>query len=85
MAQLVVVKEQILGKQDRSDGLGADDEWRAVSRAGGGGRIRIRTARAALTMLEGRTGADAPSRLKPPDQENPFWPVHFECVLLVGT
>jgi transposase len=34
---------------------------------------------------EGRIGADARSRLKPPDRENPLWPVHLECVLLVGT
>jgi hypothetical protein len=38
----------------------------------------------AMMLHQVRIGADARSRLKPPDQENPFWPVHLECELLVG-
>ena len=34
---------------------------------------------------KGQTGADAQSWLKTPDQENAFWPLHFECELMVGT
>lgn len=45
-------------------GLVEADEDRATN----GERYRRRTP----TKLEGRTGADTQSRLKPPDQENPM-------------
>jgi hypothetical protein len=60
------------GQQDRPHGLGIDDRRRALQ--GAGRRIERDRARDRRRGWKGRTGANAQSRLKPPDQENPLGP-----------
>lgn len=60
------------GQQDRPDGLGIDDKRRALQRAGH--RIERDKASDRRRGWKGRTGANAPSRLIPPNQENPLGP-----------
>ena len=59
-------------QQDRPDGLGTDDQRRALQ--GAGHRIERDKARDRRRGWKGRTGANAQSRLIPPDRENPVGP-----------
>ena len=59
-------------QQDRPDGLGTDDQRRTLQ--GADHRIERDKARGRRRGWKGRTGANAQSRLIPPDQENPLGP-----------
>ena len=69
-------------QQDRPNGLGIDDWRRALQ--GANRRIERDKARSRRRGWEGRTGANAQSRLKPPDQENPLGPCTSSASLRSG-
>ncbi|MDH6234629.1 transposase [Mesorhizobium soli] len=69
------------GQQDRPDSLGIDDQRRALQGAG----HRIGKASDRRRGWKGRTGANAPSRLIPPDQENPLGPCTSSASLRSGS
>jgi hypothetical protein len=60
------------GQQDAPDGLGIDDTRRALQ--GAGHRIKRDKASGRRRGWKWRIGANAQSRLKPPDQENSLGP-----------
>lgn len=70
------------GQQDSPDGLGIDDKRRALQGAGHSHRIDRASDR--RRGWKGRTGANAQSRLKPPDQENPLGPCTSSASLRSG-
>ena len=63
------------GEQECAHGLGADDQWRTLSRAAADGGIEASRGQPRKRCWKGQREVDAPSRLKPPDRENPFWAV----------
>jgi hypothetical protein len=68
--------------QRRSYGLGIDDRRRALQ--GASHRIERNKAHDRRRGWKGRAGANAKSRLKPPDQENPIWPCTSSASLRSG-